>query len=163
MRMVTANGTTVEPATQADVDYVEENFREGERLEHEACGGGRTRVGDFESCWAVRHAGELIGYCGVAVPAGMTAFAPGRWLCYMSCTNADRHKLMYVKESRAVMRLVVSQVPGHVAEFRSLPAAAYAASVRWHERVLRMRRLGEARINGEPFVVFAATREEIGG
>lgn len=162
MRMMTRGGTSVETATQSDVDYVEENFREGERKEHEACGGGRTKVGDFESCWAVSYNGDLIGYCGVAVPAGATVFAPMRWLCYMSCTNAEKYRFKYVKESRDVMRLIVSQVPGYVTELRSLPAAAYEKSVKWHERVLKMRRMDEVLINGERFVMFGTTRKEIG-
>jgi len=154
--------TTVEPSVQDEIDYVEANFREGERAEHEVFGGKRTTLADFESCWTVRHRGEIIGYFGVAIPAGATVFAPGRWLCYMSCKNADKYKLTYVKESRKVMKCVVAQVPGYVTEFRSLPAERYVMSVKWHERVLKMRRIGTVDFNGERFAVFGIMRKEIG-
>lgn len=163
MRIEIGNGTVVETATQEDVDYVEANFREGERREHEACGGGRTTLDMFEDCWTVRHRGDVIGYCGIAVPAGMSVFAPCRWLCYMSCGNAEKYRYMYVRQSREVMRRIVAETPGYVEEFRSLPAARYAQSVKWHERVLKMRRLGTARLNGEDFALFAATRREVLG
>lgn len=93
----------------------------------------------------------------------MSVFAPCRWLCYMSCGNAEKYRYMYVRQSREVMRRIVAETPGYVEEFRSLPAARYAQSVKWHERVLKMRRLGTARLNGEDFALFAATRREVLG
>ena len=161
MRIDLGRGTVLETAVQADVDYVEENFRAGERAEHEALGGGRTQVGIFETCWTVRHGDETIGYCGVMIPPGMTAFAPVRWLCYMSSTDADRHKLEYVRRSRDVLRAIVGETPEHVAAFLSLPAAAYEMSVKWHERVLRMRRMKTLVLGGQEFVLFRITRKEV--
>ena len=154
-------GTVLERSTQGDIDYVEANFREGERLEHGVFGGRRTMLSDFEECWTVRHGGEVIGYFGVAVPLEATVFHSGRWLCYMSCTNADRHRFMYVKQSRAVLRAVVSALPEHIREFRSMPAERYQKSVRWHERVLKMHRLGTVEYGGERFAVFGITRKEV--
>ena len=152
--------TVIETATQDDIDYVEENFREGERMEHEACGGGRTKAGDFESCWAVRYNGDLIGYCGVAVPADMTPFGNERYLCYMSCENANKVKLTYVRKSRDVMRGIIERTDPSVEFFRSLPNVKYTGSVRWHERVLKMMRLGLVRYHGEEFVLFGISRED---
>lgn len=153
--------TRVEPATQADIDWVEAHYREGDRRGHEALGGGRTTLGMFESCWAIRHRGALIGYCGVALPTGETWFGAKRWLCYMSATTADKVKLAYVKMSRRVMAAVVAETPPHVTTFLSAPLADYAGSVRWHERVLKMRRAGEAVYKGVRFALFATTRKEV--
>ena len=163
MKIDIGYGTVIETASQEDVDYVEENFREGERMEHEVFGARRTLVSDFESCWAIRHKGELIGYFGVAVPHEATAFFPGRWLCYMSCTNAEKYKFMYVKQSREVLKRIVAEIPPFVTEFRSLPAARYEKSVKWHERVLKMRRMGTVKLNGEDFVMFVISRKEAEG
>ena len=38
--------TEIETSTQEDIDYVEANFREGDRLEHESLDGGRTLLSD---------------------------------------------------------------------------------------------------------------------
>lgn len=160
MKIDIGNETVIETATQEDIDYVEANFREGERLEHQVFGGRRTRLSDFESCWTIRHKGDVIGYFGVAVPREATAFFPGRWMCYMSCENAEKYKYMYVKQSREVMRRVVGQLPEYVSELRSLPAARYEKSVKWHERVLRMHRMGTVNLNGEDFVMFCISRKE---
>ena len=160
MRIDVGLGTVIEPSTQEDIDYVEENFRQGEREEHAVFGGERTRLEAFEECWTVRHRGDVIGYFGVAIPQGATAFAPGRWLCYMSCENANKYKLTYVKQSREVMRRVVATLPEHVTDFRSLPAARYVMSVKWHERILKMHRIGEVDVKGEKFVMFGISRKE---
>ena len=160
MKIELGHGTVIETATQEDIDYVEENFREGERAEHEVFGGRRTKLSDFETCWTVRHRGDVIGYFGIAIPLEATVHHCGRWLCYMSCANADKYKFMYVKQSREVMRKVIEGLPEHVTEFRSMPAERYAKSVKWHERVLRMRRMGTAVCNGERFAVFGITRKE---
>ena len=156
-------GTVLGPSTQEDIDWIEANYREGERMEQAAFGSPRTLLGDFESCWTVRHGGDLIGYFGIAIPRGMGVFAPFRWLCYMSCENANKYKLTYVRQSREVLKRVVAEIPDYVTEFRSLPAERYVMSVRWHERVLRMRRLGTALMNGERFAVFGITRKEVEG
>ena len=153
--------TEIETSTQEDIDYVEANFREGDRLEHESLDGGRTLLSDFEDCWTVRCRGMVIGYCGVAIPVGATVFSPGRWHCYMSCANADRIKLAYVKKSRKVMHRIAAETPSYVTEFRSLPAVRYAGSVRWHERVLKMHRLSEVEYKGEKFVMFNLFRKEL--
>ena len=156
-------GTTLAPSTQEDIDWIEANYREGERMEQAVFGSPRTLLRDFEGCWTVRHGEDLIGYFGVVSPRGMGVFAPCRWLCYMSATTADRYKLTYVRQSREVLRRVVAEVPDYVTEFRSLPAERYAMSVKWHERVLKMRRLGTALLNGERFAVFGIERKESEG
>ena len=161
MKIEIGEGTEIETSKQEDIDYVEANFREGDRLEHEVLDGGRTLLKDFEDCWTVRHKGEIIGYCGVAIPMGATPFCPGRWLCYMSCENANRIKLAYVKKSREVMRRIALETPECVTEFRSLPAVRYEGSVRWHERVLKMHRLEEVEYKGEKFVMFNLYRKEL--
>ena len=163
MKIEIGMGTVLEPSTQEDIDYVEENFRQGEREEHAVFGGTRTKLSDFETCWTVRHRGDVIGYFGIAVPKEATPFFPGRWLCYMSCENANKYKLTYVKQSREVMRRVVATLPEHVTDFRSLPAARYVMSVKWHERVLKMHRIGEVDVKGEKFVMFGISRKEVEG
>ena len=160
MKIELGHGTVIETATQEDIDFVEENFREGERAEHEVFGGKRTRLSDFETCWTVRHKGDVIGYFGIAIPLEATVHHSGRWLCYMSCANADKYKFMYVKQSREVMRKVIEGLPEHITEFRSMPAERYAMSVKWHERVLRMHRMTTIDYGGERFVVFGISRKE---
>ena len=155
-------GVSIEDSVQEDVDWIEAHFREGDRLEHEALGGGRTVIADlFERCWTVRNGEDLIGYCGVAIPDGSTVLSPERWLCYMSSVNADRAKLKYVKMSRPVMREIVSRTQPWVDTYLSLPNVKYRGSVIWHERVLKMRCLKEITWRGETFKLFCATRKEI--
>ena len=153
-------GVEMEPSTQEDIDYVEANFREGDRLEHESLDGGRTLLKVFEDCWTVRVKGMIVGYCGVAVPADMTPFGNERYLCYMSCENANKVKLTYVRKSRDVMRGIIERTDPSVEFFRSLPNVKYLGSVRWHERVLKMMRLGPVRYHGEEFVLFGISRED---
>ena len=160
MKIEIGEGTEIETSKQEDIDYVEENFREGERAEHAVFGSRRTLLSDFETCWTIRHRGDIIGYFGVAIPRESTPFHPARWLCYMSCMNAEKYKYMYVKQSRTVMRKVIEGLPEYVTEFLSLPAERYEKSVRWHERVLRMHRLKTVELNGERFVVFGISRKE---
>ena len=50
MKIDLDRGVNLEPSVQADIDYVEDNFRAGDRMEHEALGGGRTMLDAFEQC-----------------------------------------------------------------------------------------------------------------
>ena len=43
-------GTTLAPSTQEDIDWIEANYREGERMEQAVFGSPRTLLKDFESC-----------------------------------------------------------------------------------------------------------------
>ena len=152
--------TTLEPSTQEDIDYVETNFREGDRLEHESLDGGRTLIKIFEDCWTVKHKGEIIGYCGVMPPYGETFYSNKRWLCYMSCENANKYKISYVKLSRKVMKAIIAETPEYVDIFMSLPNEDYVGSVLWHERVLKMRRIDKVSFSNANFVLFGITRKE---
>ena len=155
-------GVTIAPSVQDDVDWVEAHFREGDRIEHESLGGGRTVIADlFEQCWTVRRGEDIIGYCGVAIPQGDTILSPFRYLCYMSSKVADSMKLTYVKMSRAVMRAIVERTRPWVETFLSLPNVRYRGSVIWHERVLKMHCCWEPEWRGERFKLFKATRKEI--
>lgn len=157
-------GVTIEPSVQEDVDWVEAHFREGDRLEHESLGGGRTVIADlFEQCWTARFGDDIVGYCGVAIPDGSTVLSPERWLCYMSSVNADKAKIKYVKMSRPVMREIVARTKPWVETFMSLPNVRYRGSVIWHERVLKMRRIKTVRFMNEDFVLFKTTRSEVLG
>ncbi len=160
MRLDLGYGTRVETATQEDLDYVQANFREGERLEQEAVGAGHDTLGMFERCFTVWFKDERIGYCGVMVPPGHTILSDERFLAYMSCENANRHKYAYVKMSRPVLRAIVGEVQPWVTTFHSLPDARYRQSVAWHERVLRMRRAGSFRYKGSTLVHFVISRKE---
>lgn len=155
-------GVTIEPSVQEDVDWVEAHFREGDRLEHESLGGGRTVIADlFEQCWTARFGDDIVGYCGVAIPEGSTVLSHERWLCYMSSVNADKAKIKYVKMSRPVMREIVARTRPWVDTFLSLPNVRYRGSVIWHERVLKMRRIKTVRFMNEDFVLFKTTRSEV--
>lgn len=154
-------GVTLEESVQEDIDYVETHFREGDRLEHESLGGDPTSIDEFEQCWTIRHDGDIIGFCGVAIPDGTTILGPERFLCYMSTTHADKVKLTYVKMSRRVMQEIVARTRPWVDVFLSLPNSEYRGSVIWHERVLKMARLCPVRFRGQDFVLFKTTRSEV--
>lgn len=161
MRTDIGMGVTIEESVQDDVDWIEAHFREGEKMEHEALGGGRTLIDDmFEQCWTIRNGDDLIGYCGVAIPVGSAVLSPERFLVYMSSTNADKIKIKYVKMSRLVMKEIVARTKPWVDVFLSLPNARYRGSVIWHERVLKMHCLKEIRWHGETFKLFTAKRKE---
>lgn len=156
-------GFTLEPATQADIDLVEANFRAGDRREHEIEGGERTRLDEFEQCWTVRAAnGDVIGYFGVLVVPNESFMSRTRGFCFMSCENANRHKIAFVKASRHVFRWMVYQCPAWTDRFVTWPLESYAASVRWQRRVLRMRpvRLMPAP-KGERYLIMEISRKEV--
>lgn len=161
MKIDIGDGVTIEDSTQEDIDYVESNFREGDKVEHESLGGGRTMLDIFERCWTVRNGEDIIGYCGVAIPDGDTVLSNIRFLCYMSCTNADKAKVKYVKMSRRVMKAIVAQTRPWIDTYLSLPNVKYHGSVIWHERVLKMRCLREDVWRGETFKLFVTTRKEV--
>ena len=160
MKIEVSQDTYIETSTQEDIDYVETNFRDGDRLEHESLDGGRTLLSMFEDTWTVKHKGKIIGYCGVAVPWDETAHSQVRFLCYMSCKNADKHKIAYVRDSRAVMKAIIETTPPWVEEYKSLPNLAYVGSVIWHERVLKMKRIREIEYRKQKFILFSTSREE---
>ena len=154
-------GMTLEESVQDDIRYVEDHYREGERMSHEALGGGHVDIGCYEQCWTARHRNDIVGYCGVAVPDGCTVLSPERFLCYMSTTHADRMKVTYVKMSRPVLREIVRRTRSWVDTFLSLPNAKYRGSVIWHERVLKMHRLCPVGFMGQDFILFKTTRQEV--
>ena len=153
--------TRIETSTQEDLDYVQENFREGEKMEQEAVEAGHDTLDLFEQCWTVWYKDERIGYCGVMLQAGKTVLAPSRFLAYMSCENANNHKYYYVKQSRKVLKAIVEQIPEWVTEFHSLPDERYTGSVKWHERVLRMHRVGSFRYKKSNLIHFTIKRNEV--
>lgn len=161
MRVDLGLDTRVETATQEDLDYVQENFRDGERMEQEAAGGGRDTLDLFEQCFTVWHRDERIGYCGVMIQPGHTILSNERFLAYMSCENANKHKFYYVKMSRKALRAIVAQIPPWVTTFHSLPDERYDQSVKWHERVLKMRRAGSFRHKGSTLIHFIINRNEV--
>ena len=156
-------GFTLAPATQEDIDYVEANYRAGERHEREVENAPRTLLGDFESCWTVRAAnGDVIGYFGVLVMPAESFMSRTRAFCFMSCENANRHKLAFVKASRPAFRWMVEACPPWTDRYLTWPLESYAASVRWQEKVLKMRRVARVPAgNGECYVVMELTRQEV--
>lgn len=160
-RIKVTDDVELETANQADIDYVTENFRDGDRAECEAFGGGGDTLDLFERCWVVRIRGKVVGYCGVARVPGASWLSPYRFLCFMSCREADRMKVAFVRNSRAVMRAVVERTPPWVETFLSAPLAEYRGTIIWHERVLGMHRMGARPHNGHEVVFYAKSREEI--
>lgn len=156
-------GFSLRPATQEDIDYVEDNFREGERREQEIEGGERTRLDEFEQCWTVLAAnGDVIGYLGVMVMPDESFMSRTRGFCFMSCENANRHKVAFVKASRPALRWMVERCPGWTDTFVSWPLESYAASVRWQRKVLRMRPVRTVPAPmGERYVVMETTKKEV--
>lgn len=153
--------TVIEEATQEDLDYVQENFREGERMEQDAVQAGHDTLDMFEQCFTVWYKDERIGYCGIMLQPGHTILSPERFIAYMSCENANKHKYYYVKQSRKVLKAIVDQVPPWINLFHSLPDERYTGSVKWHERVLKMRRIGNFRYKNSNLIHFTIKRNEV--
>ena len=118
MRIDLGLDTRLETSTQEDLDYIQANFREGERMEQEAVEAGHDTLDLFEQCFTVWYKDERIGYCGIMLQPGQTILSPSRFVAYMSCENANRHKFYYVKQSRKVLKAVVDQVQPWVSEFQ---------------------------------------------
>ncbi len=156
-------GFSLAPSTQEEIDHVEASYREGERRESAAGGGGRTTLDEFERCWTVRAAnGDIVGYFGVVAMPGESVLGRSRGFCFMSCEAANRHKIAFLKATRPAFRWVSSQCPPWVERFVTWPLESYAASVRWHERVIGMRRAFRSPAgNGESFLVFEITKKEV--
>ena len=160
--MTFAHGIELTPATQADIDYVEDNFRDGDRQEAEVAGGTRTILSDFEQCWSVRAKnGDIIGYFGVMPLPNESYMSRTRALCFMSCENANRHKLAFVAASRPVLRFVVSGCPSWTDTYRSWPLESYAASIRWQIHVLGFRRVCRVPFGDYAYIHLETTRKEI--
>lgn len=158
-----ARGITMDPATQAEIDYVEENFRDGDRREAEIEGGARTTIDEFEKCWTVRAGADIIGYFGVMTIPSESQMSRTRVLCFMSCRNADRHKIAFVAASRSVLRYVVGECPKWTSRYVSWPLASYDASVRWQRKTLGMREIGRVPVKDDFYVWFEITKEEVLG
>lgn len=157
-------GFALAPSTQEEIDFVEANFRAGERHEREIERAERTRLGDFEQCWTVRaRNGDIVGYFGVLVMPGESFMSRTRGFCFMSCEAANRHKLAFVKASRPAFRWMVEACPAWTDRYLTWPLESYTASVRWQERVLKMRRVARvpAPVDGERYIVMELTRQEV--
>jgi len=157
-------GFALAPSTQEEIDFVEANFRAGERHEREIERAERTRLGDFEQCWTVRAGnGDIVGYFGVLVMPGESFMSRTRGFCFMSCEAANRHKIAFVKASRPAFRWMVEACPAWTDRYLTWPLESYTASVRWQERVLKMRRVARvpAPVDGERYIVMELTRQEV--
>ena len=157
-------GFTLAPSTQEEIDYVEANFRAGDRREQEVENAPPTLLEDFESCWTVRaDNGDVIGYFGILVMPNESHLSRTRALCFMSCENANRHKVAFVKATRPAFRWMVGRCPSWVDTYLTWPLESYRSSVRWQEKVLKMRRVAlvPAPVDGERYVVMELTRQEV--
>ena len=153
------------PATEADFAWVNAHLRGMDRFEQQHF----IRIGDIprpdspdmlERAWTIRMGGEVVGYVGLQVPPGMTALSRLRFMPMLSMSQAQKMTLS-LPESRARAAWVVRQAPPWVEAFLSAPLARYAASVRWHERTMRWRRVAEYDVGGERAVLFTISRSEV--
>ena len=80
----------------------------------------------------------------------------------MSCENANRHKLAFVRATRPVFAWVVSQCPKWTDKYLTWPLESYTGSVRWQEKVLKMRRVARVPAGaGENYIVMELSRQEV--
>lgn len=152
------------PATQEDIDLVEATLRAGDRAECEIFGDKsayHAKVDDFETCWAIFGYGKLVGYCGVLITPGTTALAPTRWLCFLSTESVDKMKISFVRDSIAVMKVIIERTPEHVTRFYSMPMSEYRGSIIWHERILKMKKSSVVMVNGHEHTLYTIERKEI--
>ncbi len=161
MTILLKYNVTLEPSSQDDIDYVENNFRLGDRMEHESMGNRSTSIDMFEQCWTIKIKGKIVGYCGVALFAGDSPLAERRILCFMSCENANKAKVTFVRASRLVMTEIVSRSHPWVREFHSAPDQEYRGSVIWHERTLKMHYLGNIEFNNCTLRHYVVFRKEL--
>lgn len=156
-------GFTLAPSEQREIEYVEEHYRAGERREREVEHAPPTRLEEFERCCTVRAAnGDVVGYFGVLVMPNESFLSRTRAFCFMSCEMANRHKLAFVKASRPAFKWMVETCPPWTDRYLTWPLESYAASVRWQERILKMRRVARVPAGeGENYIVMELTRREV--
>ncbi len=151
---------TLTPSTQSELDYIVDNYRDGERDEWMKCGCPPVCVGDFEEIFTIRIGGDICGYIGYFAPPGDSILSPRRILCWMSCANVEKHKLAFVKGSRTVLGIIVRRTPEWVTYFQSDPPKSYVKSIRWQKRVLGFREIRDFEWNGHVFTLLQITRKE---
>ena len=161
MEITVTERATMRTATQEDIDRVEATLRAGDRAECEIFEDWHQDINEFETCWAIYGSGELIGYCGVLITPGTTALAPTRWLCFLSTESADKMKISFVRDSRAVMKAIIERAPEHVTRFYSMPMSEYRGSIIWHERILKMKKCAVVMVNGHEHTLYTIERKEI--
>lgn len=156
-------GFTLALSSQEEIDHVEANFRAGERHERDVENAPPTLLEDFERCWTVRAGnGDVVGYFGILVMPNESFMSRTRAFCFMSCEAANRHKIAFVKATRPVFRWMVGRCPPWTDRYLTWPLESYAASVRWQEKVLKMRRIARVPAgNGENYIVMELTRQEV--
>jgi hypothetical protein len=126
------------PPAEADIKFLVEHMREGDRRELK-----RWLGTDIE--WAVRHSVAMSDVCH----AGF--FADGSLACIfgatrlnimeadailweLSTTEVDRHKVEFVRAAREGLNMVFRAMPD-VAEFGNWVDLDYTGAVRWIERL----------------------------
>lgn len=153
--------TVIEEATQDFIDYIAENYREEDRKENDVFTTEHDKVDMFEQCWAISHKGAPIGYCGIMIVPGETVLSSRRYVCFMTCENANKIKIAFVRMSRRVMKAIVGETRPWVTTFCSAPVEDYHGSIIWHERVLKMRRVKESVFHNHRIIHFETTRNEV--
>ena len=155
-------GIFLTKAREFDMQYVIDNYREGDRHEAEVSGEERPHVWSFEQCWIARAAnGDILGHLGFVPQANESFLSRVRVFCFMSCENANKHKLAFVAASKPILRWMTAQCPPWVTEIITCPLESYTASIRWHERVLGFYRVGRVQYGDEAFLYFHLSRKEI--
>lgn len=154
-------GVTMVASTQDDFDFINANLREMDRRETQVFDNGRPdALADMERSWTIRDGANIVGFVATKPFADESVLSRRRFLVQLTTGHVWRIRIKYVRFSRAVLAAVAANSPKWVTDFFTLPMKAYEGAVKWDERVLKMRRLGEIDAEGVPHVLFHITRKE---
>ena len=154
------------PSTDADFEYINANLRDMDRFEQDHFlrtdpSFRRDSLEQMERSWTLHLKGEIVGYVALQVPPGFTPMSYLRYMPMLSTENVEHHPLDYARLSRPVLEYVAAQAASWVQTFFSAPLARYEQSVKWHEKTMGWRRVGEYDVGGERVVLFKIERKEL--
>lgn len=154
------------PSTDADFEYINANLREMDRFEQDHFlrvdpAFRRDSLDQMEKSWTLHLKGEIVGYVALQVPQGFTPMARLRYMPMLSTANVAHHPIDYARLSRPVLEYVAAEAPSWVDKFYSAPLSKYVRSVKWHEKTMGWRRVGEYDVGGEMCTLFKIERKEL--
>lgn len=154
------------PSTDADFEYINANLRQMDQFEQDHFLAAdpsfrRDSLDQMEQSWTLHLKGEVVGYVALQLPPGRSPMANHRFMPMLSTRNVEHHPIDYARLSRPVLEYVASQAPSWVEFFLSAPLSRYARSVKWHEKTMGWRRVGEYDAGGNLATLFTITRKEL--
>lgn len=155
------DGVTMTRSVQTDYDFVNAHLRDADYAETQVFDRGRPdALADMESSWTVRDGGDIVCFVALKPFGTESVMSRNRFLVQLTTDHVWRIKKKYVRFSRKVLRAVAENAPPWVTDFWTLPMKSYAGAVKWDERILKMTRVREMRLEGVDHVLFRITRKD---